>query len=105
MWMAPDARIDDGQFDVVTVGDIGRWLGIRSLPMLYRGTHGRLRQVEFGRARRVEIASEEPIGIEADGELVGSTPAVFEIVAGALQVIDWRPLGILPGASPHASGA
>ena len=95
MWMAPKARPDDGLFDVVTIGDISRTLGIRSLPMLYRGTHGKLAQVEFGRARRVEIDSEQPIGVEADGELVGSTPAVFEIVPRALQVIDWNPSGIL----------
>jgi diacylglycerol kinase family enzyme len=63
--------------------------------MLYRGTHGQLSQVEFGRARRVEIESEQPIGVEADGELAGTTPAVFEMIPGALQVIDWRPSGIL----------
>jgi YegS/Rv2252/BmrU family lipid kinase len=96
MWMAPAARVDDGWFEVVTVGDIGRWLGIRSLPMLYRGTHGQLDQVEFGKAKRVEISAEQPVGIEADGELVGTTPAVFEILPAALEVIDWRPLGILP---------
>jgi diacylglycerol kinase (ATP) len=97
MWMAPRAETDDGWFEVVTIGDVGRWLGIRSLPMLYRGTHGRLAQVEFGRARRVEIESEQPIGVEADGELAGTTPAVFEMIPGALQVIDWRPSGILSG--------
>ena len=95
MWIAPKAQLDDGRFDVVTIGDVSRTLGIRSLPMLYRGTHGRLAQVEFGRASRVEIDSEQPIGVEADGELVGHTPAVFEIVPGALQVIDWHPSGIL----------
>jgi YegS/Rv2252/BmrU family lipid kinase len=97
MWIAPKADVNDGLFEVVTIGDVSRWLGIRSLPMLYRGTHGQLAQVEFGRARRVEIDSEQPIGVEADGELVGSTPAVFEIVPGALQVIDWSPSGILSG--------
>jgi len=95
MWIAPRARTDDGWFEVVTIGDVGRWLGVRSLPMLYRGTHGRLDQVEFSRARRVEIVSDTPIGIEADGELAGTTPAVFEIMPRALQVIDWRPSGIL----------
>jgi diacylglycerol kinase (ATP) len=95
MWIAPKAEPDDGVFEVVTIGDVSRSLGIRSLPMLYRGTHGRLAQVEFGRARRVEIDSEQPIGVEADGELVGSTPAVFEVIPGALQVIDWRPSSIL----------
>jgi diacylglycerol kinase family enzyme len=63
--------------------------------MLYGGTHGRLSQVEFGQARRVEIDSDQSVGVEADGELVGNTPAVFEIVPGALQVIDWSPSGIL----------
>jgi len=97
MWIAPKARTDDGLFEVVTIGDVGRVLGIRSLPMLYRGTHGRLKQVEFAQGRRVEIESEEPIGVEADGELAGSTPAVFEIMPGALEVIDWQPSGILSG--------
>jgi diacylglycerol kinase (ATP) len=95
MWIAPKANVSDGLFEVVTIGDVSRWLGIRSLPMLYRGSHGRLAQVEFGRAHRVEIDSDEPIGVEADGELAGSTPAVFEIAPSALQVIDWKPSGIL----------
>jgi diacylglycerol kinase (ATP) len=103
MWMAPKAQPDDGLFDVVTIGDVSRTLGIRSLPMLYRGTHGRLHQVEFGRARRVEIDSELPIGVEADGELVGNTPAVFEILPGALEVIDWNPSGILSGDRARVS--
>lgn len=103
MWIAPQAEPDDGWFDVVTIGNVGRWLGIRSLPMLYRGTHGQLSEVEFGRARRVEIESEQPIGVEADGELAGTTPAVFEIVPAALQVIDWRPSGILSGDSARMS--
>ena len=95
MRIAPSARMDDGLLDVVTIADIGRVKGIASLPMLYRGTHGRLREVEFAQARRVEIDADHPVGVEADGELVGSTPAVFEILPGALQVIDWQPSGIL----------
>ncbi len=101
MRIAPKADINDGLFEVVTIGNVSRWLGIRSLPMLYAGTHGRLAQVEFGQARRVEIDSDEPIGVEADGELAGTTPAVFEIVPGALQVIDWNPSGILMREIPQ----
>lgn len=98
MHMAPGAKIDDGLFEVVTIGNIGRLKGIISLPLLYRGTHGRLPEVEFDRARRVEISAEQPVGIEADGELAGTTPAVFEILPGALQVINWEPSGILSEA-------
>jgi len=98
MHIAPDARVDDGVFEVVTIANIGRIKGIASLPLLYRGRHGVLEEVEFARARRVEIDSDEPVGIEADGELAGTTPAVFEILPQALQVIDWRPSGILSQA-------
>ncbi len=90
MWIAPTAEPDYGSFDVVLIGDLGRIEGIWRMPLLYQGRHGTLRQVRFARARRVEIISVDPVGIEADGELVGETPAVFEIVPGSLDVIDWR---------------
>lgn len=103
MHIAPAARIDDGWLEVVTIADIGRLKGIVSLPLLYRGTHGRLSEVEFARARRIEIEADQPVGVEADGELAGTTPAVFEIVPGALQVIDWTPSGILSADQARVS--
>ncbi|GAC1480871.1 MAG: diacylglycerol kinase family lipid kinase [Candidatus Dormibacteria bacterium] len=90
MRMAPRAKTDDGLLEVVTIGDIGRFEAIRSLPLLYRGTHDRLKVVRFASARRVEVEADFPIGVEADGELVGSTPAVFEIMPKALRVLDWE---------------
>lgn len=90
MWLAPDARLDDGLLDVVIIGDISRPLAIRSLPLLYDGTHGRLAQVRFARAQRVEIDAETPAQVQADGELIGETPALFEVVPHALDVLTWR---------------
>lgn len=90
MWLAPDARLDDGWLDVVIIGDIGRPLAIRSLPLLYQGKHGQLAQVRFARARRVEVEAEAPAQVQTDGELVGETPAVFDVVPGALDVLVWR---------------
>jgi diacylglycerol kinase (ATP) len=89
MWLAPEARLDDGWLDIVIIGDIGRPLAIRSLPLLYQGKHGRLAQVRFARARRVEVEAESPAQVQADGEMVGETPAAFEIVPGALDVLIW----------------
>ena len=89
MWIAPSARPDDGRLDVVVIGDVSRWLGLRSLPLLYRGTHGRLAQVRFATARQVAIEADEPIGIEADGELAGETPATFAIVPNAVEILAW----------------
>lgn len=89
MWIAPSARPDDGLLDVVVIGDVSRWLGLRSLPLLYRGTHGRLAQVSFATARQVIIEADQPISVEADGELAGETPATFEVVPDALNLLAW----------------
>ncbi len=92
MWIAPLAEPDDGSFDVVLIGDLGRVEGIWRMPLLYQGRHGTLRKVRFARASKVEVDAVESVGIEADGEVVGETPAVFEIVPRALDVIDWKGL-------------
>jgi diacylglycerol kinase family enzyme len=42
--------------------------------------------VEVARSRRVEVTAPETLPIEIDGEQVGTTPAVFEAVPGALRV-------------------
>jgi YegS/Rv2252/BmrU family lipid kinase len=89
MRIAPAARLDDGLLDVVVIADISRWLAIRSLPLLYRGTHGRLRQVRFFQARTLRIDADEPAGLEADGELVGETPAEFRVLPAALDLLRW----------------
>jgi YegS/Rv2252/BmrU family lipid kinase len=89
MRIAPTARLDDGLLDVVVIGDISRWLGIRSLPLLYRGTHGRLQQVRFSQARTLRIEADMPLAIQADGELVGETPAEFRVLPAALDLLRW----------------
>ncbi len=89
MRIAPDAQPDDGLFDVVIIGDFGRFEAIRYLPRLYRGTHVTLGKVRVMRAKRLEVDAVEPVGIETDGELAGTTPAVFEVVPSALDVLGW----------------
>ena len=83
---APQAKLDDGLFDVVNVGDFGIIESLWHVPKLYRGTHLGLAKVSFCRGRRVEAHSEEQVLLEMDGELVGTLPAIFEIVPGAIDV-------------------
>ncbi|HEU5287107.1 MAG TPA: diacylglycerol kinase family protein, partial [Candidatus Limnocylindria bacterium] len=37
MHVAPDAKIDDGQFEIIVGGDLGRWASLVALGKLYRG--------------------------------------------------------------------
>jgi diacylglycerol kinase (ATP) len=86
MMLAPDARPDDGLFDVVLIGDIGKADFLTTAPKIYKGKHVAHPKVEVVRSARVEVDAAEQLPIEVEGEQVGTTPAVFEIVPRALRV-------------------
>ena len=86
MMLAPEARPDDGLFDVVLIGDIGRLDFLTTAPKIYKGRHVGHPKVEVVRSARVEVDAVELLPIEVEGEQVGTTPAVFEVVPGALRV-------------------
>jgi diacylglycerol kinase (ATP) len=86
MKLAPDARSDDGAFDVVLIGDVGKVDFLTTAPKLYKGKHVAHPKVEVVRTARVEVDAAEHLPIELDGEQVGTTPATFEVVPGAVRV-------------------
>ncbi len=87
MRIAPGALLDDGYFDVITIGDIGRVELLYNLPGVYRGTHLRNPKVKSERARTVWVESEQGLLLQADGELLGRVPAQFEILPKALTIL------------------
>ena len=86
MMLAPDARPDDGAFDVVMIGDVGKVDFLTTAPKLYKGKHVGHPKIEVVRTARVEVDAAERLPIELEGEQVGTTPATFEVVTGALRV-------------------
>jgi diacylglycerol kinase family enzyme len=88
MLIAPEAKLDDGYFDVINIGDLGTVKILLNAHTLYRGTHLDLPEVKSKLAKRVEISAVggEDIHIETDGELPGRLPAVYEIVPKALRL-------------------
>jgi diacylglycerol kinase (ATP) len=86
MLLAPDAQPDDGLFDVVLIGDINKRDFVTTSPKIYKGTYIEHPKVDVLRTRAVTVDAPERLPIELDGEQVGTTPARFEIVPGALRV-------------------
>lgn len=88
MKIAPEAKLDDGLFDVVAVGDMSAPAIFGNAYRLYLGTHLSLRDVRHARARRVSArpAGTAEVSLEVDGELLGRLPATFEVIPGALRV-------------------
>jgi diacylglycerol kinase family enzyme len=86
MWLAPNAKPDDGLFDVVLIGDVTKRDFLTTAPKIYKGTYLAHPKVELLRSRSVAVEAPEHLPIELDGEQVGTTPARFEIVPNALRV-------------------
>jgi YegS/Rv2252/BmrU family lipid kinase len=87
MHIAPHARMDDGLFDVIILGDLGRAEALRVGRGIYRGTHLGCPKVEHFRTRYLEACSSERVLLDLDGEQPGRLPARFEVVSGILPLI------------------
>ena len=89
MMIAPDAEIDDGQFDALVYRATGKLRMVLDFNLIYRGAHIHLPRVRYRRCRWFEV---EPLGdarvngaiLEVDGESPGRIPARFEVLPGAL---------------------
>lgn len=86
MRIAPGARIDDGRLNVNLVQALGRWEGVRQLRRVCLGRHTTHPRVTYFAAPSLEIQSDVPLEVAADGELIGCTPARIEVRARALPV-------------------
>ncbi|HYY56162.1 MAG TPA: diacylglycerol kinase family protein [Pyrinomonadaceae bacterium] len=89
MKIAPRALLDDGRFDIITIGGLGALKILANAPQLYLGTHLGMEQVHHAYAARVEARPalhDTEVSIEVDGELPGRLPATFELLPRALRV-------------------
>jgi diacylglycerol kinase family enzyme len=97
--LAPEARVDDGLLDVVIFRGLS---AIRIMLHMALVAGGRRLPsppgVQLVRARSVQVAGRRrrPLLVHADGEMIGVTPAHFEVLPAALRVMVGQPE---PGAA------
>ncbi len=85
--IAPGARLDDGELDLVVMEERSRFGTICQLPRLFNGTVGRIQGCSIRRVRAALIESEQPMLYHIDGEPVeGGTSLKARIHPGALMV-------------------
>jgi diacylglycerol kinase (ATP) len=87
MYTTPKAEIDDGLLDILIVGDLSKPDFIQSLPTLYEGTHLNHPKVSLKKAAEVTVIPVVPMAVQADGDLVGESPATFKIIEQKLHLI------------------
>jgi YegS/Rv2252/BmrU family lipid kinase len=87
MLAAPDARIDDGVFDICVIRAMKRLKIFRFFPVFKKGLHGELEEVSFYKGKKVEIESSTHLLLNLDGEVQKVREAVFEIIPRSVRIV------------------
>jgi YegS/Rv2252/BmrU family lipid kinase len=87
MRLAPEASLQDGEFDIVMVGESGKLRYISNLPKVFKGTHVENEEVRIVRARSLELSASRPFAVYADGERLTELPASLRVLPQALSVL------------------
>ncbi len=93
MYIAPDAELDDGEFDIVSVGEVGKLRFVGNLPKVFKGTHVDEDEVRVFRARHLELSASKPFPVYADGEHLTDLPASLRVLPHALSLLVPAPDG------------
>jgi YegS/Rv2252/BmrU family lipid kinase len=87
MKIAPMARMDDGLLDLVIVEEMPRTEMLRSFPRVFSGKHFPHPRIKHLTTTKVELHSNQPLELFADGEFIQPLPVSLEVLPGALPVI------------------
>lgn len=86
--IAPMARNDDGELDLLYAGAVSRRRIIALLPKLLRGSHIDQPDITHSRVTRCEVTSVNPLASHLDGEVQPmQTDFEIEILKGALRLM------------------
>lgn len=83
----PAAVFNDGLIDITIVRRINKLWMLGSFRKLYNGKIYTHPKVLAAQARRIEVESFPPSPIEIDGEALGFSPFVFEVVPESITVV------------------
>jgi len=86
MCVAPMAKLNDGAFEVVILGDLSFLERLKLSRLIYEGKHLNMEKVEHFQAQEVYAEGEEEVLLDVDGEQPGGLPAEFKILDKAIRL-------------------
>jgi YegS/Rv2252/BmrU family lipid kinase len=87
MMLLPQAELDDGKLDVLLLKEASKMTFLRELPKVFKGTHLDSPNVQALRGEVIEVSTDRPFVIYADGDPIGATPATMRVERRVLRVI------------------
>ncbi len=89
-YLTPDARVDDGLFDVCLVDEASIPRILRLMPKVMRGAHRGEKEIDLLRGRNIRIENDFALPIHVDGEILGRhvVSTTLEFAGPRLRVIE-----------------
>lgn len=91
MNMAPDAVVDDGKLDVITIGEVGKFRFLANLPKVFKGTHVNEDVITSRQVTSIEVNADRPFTVYGDGDPITELPAKIRVIPAALDIIVPEP--------------
>jgi diacylglycerol kinase (ATP) len=77
--IAPDAKIDDGLLDVCLIKAINPLRRFFKIPLMKKGRHGKLKEVNFFRVKEIAIGASDLLVAHLDGDFIGKPPFTISV--------------------------
>jgi YegS/Rv2252/BmrU family lipid kinase len=87
MYIAPNAEIDDGEFDVVSIGEGGKLRFLWGLKDVLKGEHLGKDEVDVFRTPRLQIDASRPFPVYADGDHLTDLPVSLRVLPRSLSIL------------------
>jgi len=86
MFIAPDADLQDGLFDLITIAGTRKLRFLGTMPKIFKGTHVDDPEINVTRLAEVEIHADRPFDVYADGDLLTQLPLKAKVLPAALSI-------------------
>jgi YegS/Rv2252/BmrU family lipid kinase len=87
MYIAPEAELDDGEFDVVSIGEGGKLRFLLGLRDVLKGEHLGKEEVTLFRTARLELDASRPFPVYADGDHLTDLPVSLRVLPRCLSIL------------------
>jgi len=87
MKIVPEAKLDDGLFDLAWGQNLGRMELVGLVGKIYKAEHVGHPKVSMAQGRKITASSTAHVPFQLDGDVAGHLPVTFEILPQALDAV------------------
>jgi diacylglycerol kinase (ATP) len=87
LYLAPDAKTDDGVLSLVVLEDLSALEIFKLLPTLARHGQVNTKRIQRFNVTHIRIETDPPLWFHGDGELLGMTPVEVSVVPRAVRIL------------------